>query len=45
MAWIESRDEKRLELRAELHGDPSEGRPLARASGSFAALAVRRAPG
>jgi acyl-coenzyme A thioesterase PaaI-like protein len=44
-AWIESRDEKRLELRAELHGDPSAGRPLARAAGSFAALAVRRAPG
>jgi acyl-coenzyme A thioesterase PaaI-like protein len=44
-AWIHSREEKRLELQAELHGDPPEGRPLARASGSFAALAIRRGPG
>ena len=43
-AWIESRDEKQLALRAELHGeDPT--RPLARGSGTFAVLALRRSPG
>ena len=43
-AWIESRDEKQLALRAELHGE-DPGRPLARASGTFAVLALRRSPG
>jgi acyl-coenzyme A thioesterase PaaI-like protein len=44
-AWVESRGEKQLDLRAELRGEQSGGRPLARASGSFAALAIRRGPG
>jgi acyl-coenzyme A thioesterase PaaI-like protein len=44
-AWVESRGEKGLELRAELRGEQSEGRPLARAAGSFAPLAIRRRPG
>jgi acyl-coenzyme A thioesterase PaaI-like protein len=43
-AWIESRDERQLVLRAELRGEDIE-RPLARASGTFAVLALRRAPG
>jgi len=43
-AWIESRDEKRLALRARLHGEDAS-RPLARASGTFAVLALRRSPG
>jgi acyl-coenzyme A thioesterase PaaI-like protein len=43
-AWIESRDEKQLALRAELHGEDPD-RPLARASGTFAVLALRRSRG
>ena len=43
-AWIELRDEQQLALRAELHGE-DPGRPLARASGTFAVLAIRRAAG
>ena len=43
-AWIDSRDERQLVLRAELRGEDVE-RPLARASGTFAVLALRRAPG
>jgi acyl-coenzyme A thioesterase PaaI-like protein len=44
-AWVESRGEKQLGLRAELRGEESEGRRLARASGTFALLAIRRGPG
>src|SRR3954466_10807409 len=44
VAWVESRDERQLVLRAELRGEDIE-RPLARASGTFAVLALRRAPG
>jgi len=43
-AWIEARDEQQLALRAELRGD-DPGRPLARASGTFAVLALRRSRG
>ena len=34
-AWIESRDDRRLELRAELSGEEAGGRQLARAAGTF----------
>jgi acyl-coenzyme A thioesterase PaaI-like protein len=44
-AWIESRDDQRIELRAELRGHGSNERPLARASGTFAVVAIRRQPG
>jgi acyl-coenzyme A thioesterase PaaI-like protein len=44
-AWIESREEKRVSLRAELRGQGSDGRPLARASGVFVLLAIRPTPG
>jgi acyl-coenzyme A thioesterase PaaI-like protein len=37
-AWFESRDERRLELRAELRGPEADGRTLARAAGTFAVL-------
>jgi acyl-coenzyme A thioesterase PaaI-like protein len=37
-AWVESRDENRLELRAELSGPEAGGRPLARAGGTFALM-------
>jgi acyl-coenzyme A thioesterase PaaI-like protein len=43
-ARIESRGEKRLALGAELRGEDPE-RPLARASGMFAVLALRRDAG
>jgi acyl-coenzyme A thioesterase PaaI-like protein len=38
-AWIEARNDERLELRAELTGAEAGGRPLARALGTFAVLA------
>ena len=38
-AWVESRDERRLELRAELSGPDADARPLARAAGTFSVLA------
>jgi acyl-coenzyme A thioesterase PaaI-like protein len=38
-AWFESRDERRLELRAELSGPEGDSRTLARATGTFAVLA------
>ena len=44
-AWVESRGEQRIELRAELRGHESDGRPRARASGTFAVVAIRRPPG
>jgi acyl-coenzyme A thioesterase PaaI-like protein len=44
-AWVESRDDKRIELRAELSGPESDGRSLARAAGTFAVVAIRRPPG
>jgi acyl-coenzyme A thioesterase PaaI-like protein len=37
-AWIESREERQLELRAELGGEDPGERPLARASGTFAVV-------
>jgi acyl-coenzyme A thioesterase PaaI-like protein len=37
-AWIESRGERQLELRAELGGEDPGDRPLARATGSFAVV-------
>jgi acyl-coenzyme A thioesterase PaaI-like protein len=37
--WVESRGERQLELRAELHGEEAGSRPLARALGTFS---VRR---
>ena len=37
-AWVEARDEQRIELRAELNGPEADGRPLARAAGTFALL-------
>jgi acyl-coenzyme A thioesterase PaaI-like protein len=37
-AWVETRSEKQLELRAELTGETGDGRPLARASGTFAVV-------
>ena len=37
-AWVESREEGRLDLRAELAGDDPGARPLARASGTFAVV-------
>ncbi|MEA2442102.1 MAG: hypothetical protein QOH76_3526 [Thermoleophilaceae bacterium] len=37
-AWVESRDEKRLELRADLSGPEPGDRPLARATGIFVVL-------
>ena len=37
-AWIESREERQLELRAELGGEEPGERPLARASGTFAVV-------
>jgi acyl-coenzyme A thioesterase PaaI-like protein len=37
--WVESRGERQLELRAELHGEEAGARPLARALGTFS---VRR---
>jgi acyl-coenzyme A thioesterase PaaI-like protein len=43
-ASIESRTERQLALVAQLHGD-EPGRPLARATGTFAVLALRRDPG
>jgi acyl-coenzyme A thioesterase PaaI-like protein len=44
-AWVDSRDDQRIELRAELRGPESGGRPLARAAGTFAVVAIRRQPG
>ena len=44
-AWVESRAAERIELRAELRGHESDGRPLARAAGTFAVVAIRRQPG
>ena len=38
-AWVESRDEERLELRAELTGPEAGDRTLARAAGTFAVVA------
>jgi acyl-coenzyme A thioesterase PaaI-like protein len=38
-ASVESREERQLELRAELHGDEPDARPLARARGTFAVMA------
>jgi acyl-coenzyme A thioesterase PaaI-like protein len=43
-AWIESRDERRVTLAAELRGEDA-GRPLARSRGDFVVLASRRSPG
>jgi len=37
-AWIESRAERQLELRAELRGQEPDGRLLARAAGAFAVV-------
>jgi acyl-coenzyme A thioesterase PaaI-like protein len=37
-AWVESREERQLELRAELGGEDLGERPLARASGTFAVV-------
>jgi acyl-coenzyme A thioesterase PaaI-like protein len=44
-AWVESRSDRQVMLRAELRGDESGERPLARASGTFALVAIRRPPG
>jgi acyl-coenzyme A thioesterase PaaI-like protein len=41
-AWVDSREGKQISLRAEVTGEAGDGRPLARASGTFALLAIRR---
>jgi acyl-CoA thioesterase FadM len=38
-ASVESREERQLELRAELRGDEPDARPLARARGTFVVVA------
>ncbi|HEY0631078.1 MAG TPA: PaaI family thioesterase [Thermoleophilaceae bacterium] len=38
-AHVQSREERQLELRAELHGDEPGDRPLARARGTFVVVA------